>query len=177
MFRPTKRKIAKIAAAIIVASVLLFGFSVYSIEHGVRTYHDVRILSGPGSSLAFTVNNVAAGNDIEFSVSGTNSSLINVTGYLVAPNGDRMNSVSSDNGTSLSQVMVAGYSGNWSLVVVNHAKSAAVVDVTITDIPYLWLLGAIFGFILLILGIILLAISSYTKYMEKRREKNRGFSQ
>ncbi|MCL4479960.1 MAG: hypothetical protein M1113_00520 [Candidatus Thermoplasmatota archaeon] len=177
MFRPAKRRISRIAAVIIVLSVLLFGLSIYSIEHGVRTYHDVKIPSGSGGSVMFRENNVSAGNDIEYSVSGANSSLINVTAYLVAPNGDKMIPVSSDNGTSLSQVIVAGYSGNWTLVLLNNAKSVATVDVTITNIPYVWLLGAIFGFILLILGIILLAISSYTKYMERRREKNRGFSQ
>jgi hypothetical protein len=51
------------------------------------------------------------------------------------------------------------------------------VDVTITNIGYLYLIGAIFGFILLIVGIVMIGLNSYARLAERRREKNRGFSE
>jgi hypothetical protein len=72
---------------------------------------------------------------------------------------------------------VADSSGNWTLVITNNAHTSAVVDVTITNIGYLYLIGAIFGFILLIVGIVMIGLNSYARLAERRREKNRGFSE
>lgn len=174
MFRPVRKRIIRIATVVLVISVLLFGLSVYSIEHGVRTYNDVVIPVGTNHSIM--ERNVTSGNDIEYSVSGSAGSSVNITAYLIAPNGDHEGKISFD-AHSGSQVIVAGYTGNWTLVVRNNAFASATVDITISNIGYTSLLGAVFGFILLIIGIAMIGINSYTRYMERKREKNRGFSQ
>ena len=174
MFRPRKKKLLKFAALLIIMSVTLFSFSVYSIEQGITKQNSVTI--GPGSVHAITKINVSAGDDLEYSVSSQGSSL-NISAFLVSPDNSSTGYLNISGGYSGSKVIVAPLSGNWTLMIRNNGNSQAVVDISLGDVSYLTLMSTIFGFVLLPSGIALLIIYSYARVKERRREKLRDFSQ
>ena len=177
MFRPVRKRIVRIAAIVLIVSVILFSYSVYSIESNVSTHRNVSVLPGSASSVSIHEDGVQAGNDLEYIIASHNGTGINVTAYMLSPSGVHSAALSIININQGSKVFVADSSGNWTLVITNNAHTSAVVDVTITDIGYLYLIGAIFGFILLIVGIVMIGLNSYARVAERRREKNRGFSE
>ncbi|MEM0156880.1 MAG: hypothetical protein QXN26_02300 [Thermoplasmataceae archaeon] len=177
MFRPVRKRIVRIATIILVVSVILFSYSVYSIESNVSTHNNVTVPSGAASSVSISENGVQAGNDLEYIIASHNGTNINVSAYMLSPSGVHSGILSIVNVNQGSRVFVAGASGNWTLVITNNAHTLATLDVTITNIGSIYLIGAIFGFILLIVGIVMIGLNSYARVAERRREKNRGFSE
>ena len=177
MFRPVRKRILRIGILILVVSVILFSYSIYSIESGVITHRNLELPFGSSQEISIVERNVSAGNDLQYSISSHNGSDLNVSAYMISPSGSHIGSLSIRNASTGSTIIVAGVAGNWTLVIVNNDPQIQFIDVTISNVGYLSLLGAVFGLVLLIVGIAVIGIHSYIRYMEKRREKLRGFSQ
>ena len=173
MFRPRKKKLLKFAVLLIIVSVTLFSYSVYSIEQGITKQTNVTI--GSGSVHTIKKINVSAGDDLEYSIN-SQGSRINVSAFLISPDNSNVGylNVSDYSG---SKVIVTTSSGNWTLFIKNNGNSQIVVDISLGDISYLTLVSTIFGFVLLPSGIALLIIYSYARVKERKREKLRDFSQ
>ena len=69
----------RIAAIILIVSVILFSYSVYSIESNVSTHRNVSVLPGSASSVSIREDNVQAGNDLEYIIASHNGTDINIT--------------------------------------------------------------------------------------------------
>ena len=174
MDRPNRRRLLKIGAIFILVSIVLFSLSVYLIDSNTVTQKSITIV--PGGSYNLLKGHVSAGDDIDYSITTTTLNTFNVTSYLQYDTGATAAYANATNSSSVTNVIVSHYSGNLSLVIVNKGSSTIYVSASIGSIDYVTLLTLVFGFVLLPSGIVLVGIYSYSRYVERKKEKLlRGF--
>lgn len=173
MDRPNRKRLLKIGGVMILASLVLFSISVYLIDSNLVSSNNVIISAN--STYTLPKGMVSAGDDIDYTIN-SNLNGFNLTSYVSYDSGATAAYVNATNSSSVTNVVVSQYSGNISLVVVNHGPGAINVDVSIGTVDYATLVTTIFGFVLLPSGIVLVGIYSYSRHVERRKEKLlRGF--
>lgn len=168
MLRPNRKRLNRIGLVLIVVSIVLFSVSVALLMQSTNTYSNVYV--APGTSNHYYKAGVHAGDDIHYSIQQTSNGSVNVTAFLIAPDGAHYGNISLSP-TTYSAVVVAPASGNWTLVITNNGNSQVNMTVKLGDIGYLNTFAVVFGFALLPSGLVLLAISAYSAAMEKRKKK------
>ncbi|MCL4452243.1 MAG: hypothetical protein M1327_06435 [Candidatus Thermoplasmatota archaeon] len=151
------KKIARLSYILIVAAIVLIALSVVFIASDSPESRDVSVL--PGSSYHFVYNvTIDHGDYLFYSVVSNNSSA-NLTAYLITPAGTVTSMGNITGNGSLKKDLVAGDSGNWTLVLENNGKVNAYARLTVYRISYLVTYTIVFGISLFASGFILLLVS------------------
>lgn len=167
MLRPNRKKLNRIGLILIVASVVLFSVSIALLMQATTTYSNVVVQ--PGQSSNFYKAGVSAGDDLHYSIQYNTSRNVNVSAYLLSPEGGHYGNISLSP-SSYSAVVVAPYSGNWTLIITNHGNSIVNMTVRLGDVNYATTFAVVFGFALLPSGVVLIGISAYSAHIEKRKK-------
>lgn len=172
MLRPRKKLVLQIAIILIILSVVLFVYSASEIHSSVSSSSE-----SIGASNEFNITrNASAGYYLEYSITATPSNH-DIFVYLISPTGAHSQGKHFDNLNGGSSVVIANSSGTWTLVVVNAGNTSATVSASFGTIDQNVIYATIIGFISIISGAALIFIYTYTRAMQKKRERLRGFSE
>jgi hypothetical protein len=172
MFRPRKKLVLQIALILIILSVGLFVYSASEIHSSVSTSS-----ASIGVAKEFNISrNASAGFYLEYSITATPSNH-DILVYLISPTGAHTQGKYFSNTNGGSSVFIANSSGTWRLVVVNAGNSSATVSASFGTINQNVIYGTIVGFISIISGAVLIFLYVYSRAMQKKRERLRGFSE
>jgi len=163
----------RIGELAILASVVIFATSVYSLDHSITSENNRYIQ--PGDTMSIILHNVSQGDDIEYTVSTLGFSE-NVTVTLLSPSGYRADYTSTNGTSQITKVLISNSTGNWTLLLKNWGSSAAEIDASFGDISSSVLYLVVIGFILLPVGIVMLGLYVFTRRHQRERERKRGFS-
>lgn len=151
------KKIARLSYILIVVAVVLLALSVVFI---VTDSPESRTVSVPaGSTYTLRYNTTVAQGDYLFYSVVANDSKANFTAYLLAPTGTVIAMGNLSGNGSMKKDIVAGETGNWTLVVRNNANINAFARLSIYKISYLVTYTVIFGLTLFASGFVLLLVS------------------
>lgn len=151
------KKIARLSYILIVIAIVLIALSVVFIISDSPESRDVSILTGSSYHLTYNIT-IKQGDYIFYSVIANNSGA-NFTAYLVEPSGAVTAIANITGNSSLKKDVVAGESGNWTLVLKNNAKLSEYAKITIYRVSYLLTYTIVFGASLFASGFILLLVS------------------
>ncbi|MEM3675538.1 MAG: hypothetical protein QXV22_00610 [Thermoplasmataceae archaeon] len=173
LIRPNTKRMLRIGEIAILISVLIFGISIYTLDHSILSENNRYIQ--PGGTFSMVIYNVSQGDDIEYTVS-TLGYPENVTGTLLSPSGYAVEHFSMNGTSQINKVLISNSSGNWTLILKNWGSSAAEINANVGDIGSLVLYLVVIGFILLPFGIVMLGLYAFTRRHQRERERRRGFS-
>lgn len=168
MYRPGRRRILRIGLVMILVSVVLFSASVYLIGSNSLTKDNIKV--SPGSTYMLSGITASTGADIDYTVTSAESSM-NVTTYILYTSGASDGFANTSNSYSVSKVIVSKYSGEASLVIVNHGNQTLNLHATLGSIDYVSLVTTIFGFVTLVGGAALIGLFAYSRYADRKKEK------
>ncbi|MGC8514524.1 MAG: hypothetical protein ACP5OC_00115 [Thermoplasmata archaeon] len=151
------KKIARLSYILIVIAIVLIALSVVFIISDTPESKDVSIQAGSSYHLTYNVT-IKQGDYLFYSVVANNSRA-NFTACLVAPSG-AVTAIGNITGNgSLKKDVVAGDSGNWTLILKNNANLNAYARLTVYRISYVVTYTIVFGVSLFASGFILLLVS------------------
>ncbi len=151
------KKIARLSYILIVVAVVLLALSVVLIVSDSPQSSGVSIPAGSIYSLKYNTT-VNQGDYLFYSVVANNSKA-NFTAYLLAPTGLEIAMGNLSGNGSVKKDIVAGESGNWTLIVKNNANLNIFAKLSIYKISYIATYTIVFGLTLFASGFILLLVS------------------
>lgn|GEM_PF-5296756 len=160
------KKIARLSYILIVIAIVLIALSAVFIISDSPESRSVSIQGGSTYQLTYNVT-IKQGDYIFYSVI-SNNSRANFTACLIAPSGAVIAKANITGNVSLKKDVVAGESGNWTLILKNDANLNEYARLTIYRISYLVTYTIVFGASLFASGFILLLVS----FNLRRREGN-----
>lgn len=115
----------------IVASIVLFAFSVYLLSQGTSEYS---VNVDPGKSTTFTKTGVGAGDDLTYRVSFHQN--FDLVASLISQNGSSYSVITFNQLPSGTNTILAPSSGNWTLNIVNHGAYEVNISVVYDSVTH-----------------------------------------
>ncbi len=131
MMRTNKRRLRQIGLVMIVASIVLFAFSVYLLSSGTSEY---TVNTDPGKSISFTKPSVGAGDDLTYKISYHQN--FNIVASLISQNGSAYSVITFNQLPSGTNTILAPSSGNWTLQIANHGGYDVNINVVYDSVSH-----------------------------------------
>ncbi|MEM0155760.1 MAG: hypothetical protein QW597_04055 [Thermoplasmataceae archaeon] len=167
---PNRKRMLKIGISLLVLSIVVFSVSSYFITDHTRSYNEQQIAAGASNPYRLSLVGVSQGDDLEYSISASAPS-VNLTVFWSSPSGQHLSDQKLSSNSTVTSVIIAPESGNWTLSVVNNGSTTVNATISIGDISYSLIYSVVIGFVLLPAGIAFIALFFYVRRIENKMKQ------